>query len=667
MAKVVLMTLVTAFLAGCLGGLDQDDMRRHAIRRARDKKPEAAAQVKPGANAGSSAANSNRMPPKPAQPPSTKPAAARSPVPLSAAEETPRTNEATKSWSALGLLQRAPIPAEPLNLVERRTRTIENLTKIGAAIAQYVHDNHRLFPQAIRDTRGNPVLSWRVALLPYLGYQDLYRQFRLYEPWDSAHNQQLVAYIPAEYQSPERFDTKTNYLVPEGAATPFHGKFGIPRIRVEDGLANTVAVVESDEDTAVSWTRPKDLKYTLEAVRDHLGHLRQDGFFATWCDGTVSRVTKDANGRDLKAIFTYESGDAFSRALVRADATPAVAVNDATAAVRSDPKGPDGGGARTSSTAASSRTVEPGGTTERGATPVAPRDRQLPVPDLEHLATARALAAEIYQEEYHRARTAPQRQALARKLLGEATKSVDDPPSQYVLLEIAMKIAAEAGDRPTALAAVDQIVTRFDVDPFDVKYEVLTKFARRKRGRSGSASVLEAARQLLQVALDRDAFDKAEELCQIALAEANRLSDAESVRVLHDTKDRISDARTAYSKLRRILDAVQDVNDPRVNLEAGKYYCLIKGDWDRGLPLLAKSGDARLEEIARQEALHPAVAYDQVQLANRWWDLAEESRSGGYGAKQRAAYWYAQALKTLPHGLLRIKAEMRVQQVTTTR
>ncbi len=666
MANFLLMVLATVLFTGCLGGLDQDDMRRHAIRRARDKKPETTAQRKPGADARSSPTKSTHMPPKPAQPPPTKPAAATSPVPPSAAEGAAQTNEATKSGPALGLLQRAPIPAEPLNLVERRKRTIDNLTKIGASIAQYVHDNHRLFPQAIRDTRGNPVLSWRVALLPYLGYQDLYRQFRLYEPWDSAHNQQLAAYIPAEYQSPERFDTRTNYLVPEGAATPFHGKFGIPRIRVEDGLANTVAVVESDEDSAVSWTRPKDLKYSLRTVRDHLGHLRQDGFFATWCDGTVSRVTKDANGRDLKAIFTYESGDAFSRAPVRADATPAVAVNDATAAVQSEPKGSDGGGASTSSTAASSRTVKPDRTTERGATTVAPRDRQLPVPDLEHLAAARALAAEIYREKYNQARTAPQRQALARKLLGEAAKSVDDPPSQYVLLEIAIKIATEAGDRPTALAAVDQIVTRFDVDPFDVKYEVLTKFARRKR-RSGSASVLETARQLLRLALDRDAFDKAEELCHIALAEANRLSDVETVRVLHDTKDRISDARTAYSKLRRTLDAVQNVNDPRVNLEAGKYYCLIKGDWQRGLPLLAKSGDARLEEIARQEALQPAVAHDQVQLANRWWALAEDSHSGGQGARQRAAYWYAQALKTLPHGLLRIKAEMRVQQVTTAR
>ena len=31
-------------------------------------------------------------------------------------------------------------------------------------------------------------LSWRVALLPYVGEGKLYAEFKLDEPWDSAHN-----------------------------------------------------------------------------------------------------------------------------------------------------------------------------------------------------------------------------------------------------------------------------------------------------------------------------------------------------------------------------------------------------------------------------------------------------------------------------------------------
>ena len=35
-------------------------------------------------------------------------------------------------------------------------------------------------------------LSWRVAILPYIEQDDLYKQFKLDEPWDSEHNKKLI-------------------------------------------------------------------------------------------------------------------------------------------------------------------------------------------------------------------------------------------------------------------------------------------------------------------------------------------------------------------------------------------------------------------------------------------------------------------------------------------
>lgn len=50
------------------------------------------------------------------------------------------------------------------------------------------HDTYNHFPEpASRDDDGNPLLSWRVAVLPFIEQQALYEKFRLDEPWNSEH------------------------------------------------------------------------------------------------------------------------------------------------------------------------------------------------------------------------------------------------------------------------------------------------------------------------------------------------------------------------------------------------------------------------------------------------------------------------------------------------
>jgi len=58
------------------------------------------------------------------------------------------------------------------------------------------NNNHRFPAQALRSKEGIPLLSWRVAILPYIGQKALYEQFRLDEPWNSEHNGKLLERIP---------------------------------------------------------------------------------------------------------------------------------------------------------------------------------------------------------------------------------------------------------------------------------------------------------------------------------------------------------------------------------------------------------------------------------------------------------------------------------------
>jgi hypothetical protein len=74
----------------------------------------------------------------------------------------------------------------------------QNLKQIGYAFHDF-HGAARSCPIDLVTADGKPLLSWRVVILPYVGEEDLYKQFKLNEPWDSAHNKKLIPKIPRNY------------------------------------------------------------------------------------------------------------------------------------------------------------------------------------------------------------------------------------------------------------------------------------------------------------------------------------------------------------------------------------------------------------------------------------------------------------------------------------
>src|SRR5262249_4640699 len=71
---------------------------------------------------------------------------------------------------------------DPMPDAVRRRRSQNNLKMIGLALHNH-HDVNNAFPApAIYSKDGKALLSWRVAILPYLEQDNLYKQFRLDEP-----------------------------------------------------------------------------------------------------------------------------------------------------------------------------------------------------------------------------------------------------------------------------------------------------------------------------------------------------------------------------------------------------------------------------------------------------------------------------------------------------
>ena len=89
--------------------------------------------------------------------------------------------------------------------------------------------------------------------------------------------------------------------------------------RWEDGLENSIILVEVNDDKSVIWTQPADLAFDPRRPREGLGALRRDGFFAVWGGGELTVVPTGSG--DLRAAFTVDGGDLTSALMKK----PAVA------------------------------------------------------------------------------------------------------------------------------------------------------------------------------------------------------------------------------------------------------------------------------------------------------------------------------------------------------
>jgi hypothetical protein len=207
-----------------------------------------------------------------------------------------------------------------------RVATGNNLKQIGYAMHDYHSDKNSLPAHAIYSADGRPLLSWRVALLPYLEQGPLYSQFRLDEPWDSEHNKRLLPLMPRVFARPgagsgEEYKTHFQVFVSRPSApltemTAFPaGRFGSSLSRMTDGTSNTILVVEAAG--AVEWTRPQDLPFLpadaargdLAAPLPGLGVAERTGFQAVLGDGSIRWFTGRVDPARFRALLTPNGGE----------------------------------------------------------------------------------------------------------------------------------------------------------------------------------------------------------------------------------------------------------------------------------------------------------------------------------------------------------------------
>jgi len=193
-----------------------------------------------------------------------------------------------------------------------RQISADYLHQIGIAMHNY-HDAHNALPlHAIYSKDGNtPLLSWRVAILPFIDQDILYKAFKLDEPWDSAHNMKYIAKMPQIYE-PVGFRKKnkgmTYYQVFTGPDTLFNGIKKMRFVDIKDGPSLTIMAIEANDP--VIWTKPADLVLPKEKEKmPALGGLFKDTMGVLFADGSVSFLPKSADPVTLRALVTPHGGE----------------------------------------------------------------------------------------------------------------------------------------------------------------------------------------------------------------------------------------------------------------------------------------------------------------------------------------------------------------------
>ena len=202
----------------------------------------------------------------------------------------------------LGLL----LPAvQKVREAANRAQSANNLKQIGLAMHNYLSTHGTFPPAAVYSRDGKPLYSWRVLLLPYLQHNDLYKQFRLDEPWDGPNNKRLLSQMPTVYRDPAGVpgdNSSTAYQVIVGKDAAFEGTQGMRLTDFTNGTSNTILAAEAA--VAVPWTKPDDLSYAPDGPLPRFSDHLSGGFNALFADGSVRTIAKDTKEHVLRSFLT---------------------------------------------------------------------------------------------------------------------------------------------------------------------------------------------------------------------------------------------------------------------------------------------------------------------------------------------------------------------------
>lgn len=292
-----------------------------------------------------------------------------------------------------------------------------------------------------------------------------------------------------------------------------------------------------------------------------------------------------------------------------------------------------------------------------------PRRELLPVPTAEAQQKAEVLIRDLYHLDAEGSSLPSQKQELAKKLYEEAEQTEDDPTGRFVLLKLACKLATEVGDARLIDQSIDRMARHFSIDAAGIKKTMISRAVENPRNSAVARQLAEDCLALMDQAVKADRYDAALDYGRAAHTAAGKAKAPSLVSEVVARGRQVVELREAFQQVVEATKRLaEDPDDPEANLVRGRHLCLIKANWRRGLPMLAKGSDPALKDAAQRDLAQPATTAEQMAVADTWWEMAKDRADPiRKSLRDRAARWYIQA-KAQASGLDKTKAMNRLAE-----
>jgi hypothetical protein len=295
------------------------------------------------------------------------------------------------------------------------------------------------------------------------------------------------------------------------------------------------------------------------------------------------------------------------------------------------------------------------------ASPVVAAQRR-PPPTADEQAAKLAELKEVYDKEFEGANRPGTREVFPDFLIDTSEKLKSDPVARFVLLREAFTRLIAQKEFTLAAEVVDRLDREFDMDPFSLRTHTLTKASESAKLPAEKLAIVLCSADLAEAALAQQRIAEATTLVRMADGHARTLPDNQLKARTVTLRAEVEAAAQEWGPVERARQTLATApDDPAAAAVDGRYRCLTLGDWQQGLPLVAKGNDQTLAAAAVKDLGGASGEVTATTIGDMWYDLAQSDPKLA-ACHARAAHWYRQAVASAT-GLDKVRLEKRLETI----
>ena len=433
---------------------------------------------------------------------------------------------------------------------------------------------------------------------------------------------------------------------------------------VQDGMAETIMLIEVNDELAIDWTAPGDYSpKNVEEMLDDLGKLRGDGVIAMWGNGWPTYLpVKDKYFKDLVCAFTAEKGDTPVMGKLHRP-VPGAEVLEASVASVENKAGEEEMSVSTdnSSSRRSSTSFDP------GSMMTVDDVTRAPVPSTTQLGVSMEKLRRLYGKKVRDSKSRSAKEKLVEELLAMSGSMQDSPVDAYAVLQLAYRIANESGKAGLFLQCVDRKIYQYELDPYTENIKSIGEFIGATSGGNGRSiegeeEIAKRVVTIVYASIIGNDFIKGSAIAR----SASRLQETRETKLLlNQMASLMARSGSAFDEAKEHLVSLRiNPEDQIAAARFGQFLCFVKGDWDQGLEMIAQGENEEMVELAKADLKSPSDPQEQVAIGDKWLEMSRRA-TGVYrsGAEHRAAFWYGEALPGMTKSLDRMHVEFQLKEM----